>query len=305
MTRVANFAQFQLSQANIQRTQTAVALNQIQLATGQKAQAYSEIPTSTTELISLERSLERSNQFVDNIDQALTRLNTYDSTFGVLVDRAIDLKSIISQGLTGNNIDDLPLTEFARSYSTEVESLLNSQLGGRYIFSGSKTDAPAVDINDPSYTPQVGLPGAFTADFDYYQGDDFEVALRPNENFELAYGVTAGEPAFEDLLRAFAYLDYAGQNRDKTVLAEALNLVDSAIDGLSDLRGQVGAQTQILENSRNAHADFNVFASNIVSNIEEVDIAQATTELAFNQVQLQGAFLSLSRINELSLLQFI
>ena len=106
MTRVTNLAQFQLTQANIQRTQSSLSETQIQLATGKKAQAYSEISSSTTELLSLERSLQRGQQFSDNIDQALTRLNSYDGALSVMVDRAIDVKSIISQGLTADAIDD-------------------------------------------------------------------------------------------------------------------------------------------------------------------------------------------------------
>ena len=47
------------------------------------------------------------------------------------------------------------------------------------------------------------------------------------------------------------------------------------------------------------------FAQNLVSNIEDVDIAQATSELAFNEVQLQGSFMTLARLQNLSLLDFL
>ena len=48
-----------------------------------------------------------------------------------------------------------------------------------------------------------------------------------------------------------------------------------------------------------------IFAQNLVSNIEDVDIAQATSELAFNEVQLQGSFMTLARLQSLSLLDFL
>ena len=305
MTRVANLAQFQLSQANIQRTQSALAQNQIQLATGKVAQSYSEIPTLSNQLVSLERSLQRGDQFLDNINQAQTRLNSTESALSTLVDRAIDIKSIISQGLNNNSIDDLPLQSFARSFAEEIAGLLNSQLGGRYIFGGSRSDRAPVDLTDPAYTPQAGLPGAFTPDAGYYQGDDLEVSVRAGENFEISYGVNADDPAFEELLRAVSYLDFAGQNSDKSVLEQAMTLVSSAIEGLSDLRSEVGANSQILQKASDGHEDFKTFATNIVSSIEDVDIAQATTELAFNENQLRGSFLSLTRLNNLSLLQFL
>ena len=102
-----------------------------------------------------------------------------------------------------------------------------------------------------------------------------------------------------------AYLDYAGVNTDTTVLEEAFRLVSSAIDGLSDLRGEVGAHSQVLQAAKNGHNDFTTFATNLVSNIEDADIAQATTELAFAEVQLQGSYLAISRMRDLSLLRYI
>jgi flagellar hook-associated protein 3 FlgL len=305
MIRVADWAQFQFTMANIQRSQSTLAANQIQIATGKKAQSYSEIAPQSAELVSLERSLERGDQFVTNIDLAQGRLGVMDSTFAALQDRAINIKSLISQGLSGNNIAEVPLEQFAATFSDETASLLNTQLAGQYSFAGSLTDQPAVDLSDIDYDPQAGLPGSFAADPDYYQGDDFKHAVRADEGYEVAYGITAADPAFEQMLRALAYMDFAGATQDTAVLEEALGLIDAAIDGLSDLRGQVGAHSQALRQSKTTHEDFKAFAQNLVSNIEDVDIAQATSELAFNEVQLQGSFMTLARLQSLSLLDFL
>ncbi len=305
MIRVANLAQFQLTMANIVRTQSAVAENQIQIATGKRTQSYSEIATESNQLVNLERSIARSNQFDNNIGRALDRLNSTEGTLAVLIDRAIDVKSIIANALSGNNIDEMPLQQFAATFTEEVEALLNTQLGNEYIFAGSLTDTQPVDVNNVAYTPQAGLPGTFTADADYYQGDTFKRSARADDNFELTYGITGDEASFEELLRTFAYLDYAGANSDQAVLTEALNIIDSAIEGLSDLRGQVGASAQVLQSASTRHQDFITAATNLASSIEDVDIAQATTNLAHNELQLQGSYLSVSRLRDLSLLNFL
>ena len=123
MIRVANLAQFELTSANIQRSQADLARNQIQIASGKKAQAYSEISTQSAQLVSLERTLDRNNQFMSNIDQAATRLNTMESSLSVMVERATEVKGIISNAMSGSNINDLPLQEFARTFATEIASL--------------------------------------------------------------------------------------------------------------------------------------------------------------------------------------
>ncbi|HIP78175.1 MAG TPA: hypothetical protein EYH07_06905, partial [Kiloniellaceae bacterium] len=175
----------------------------------------------------------------------------------------------------------------------------------RYLFAGSQTDSPAVDLTDVAYTPQAGLPGVFTADFDYYQGDTLGLTVRTDETFETTYGITADEPAFEEMLRALSYMDYAGANTDVAVLTQAYTMMKSAVDGLSDIRGRIGASSKVLESASSGHDDYLTYATNLVSTLEDVDVAEATTRLAQDEVQLQGSYLAISRISDLSLLNYL
>lgn len=305
MFRVANYAQHQLTQSYAMRTQSSLAERQIEIASGKRAQFYSSISTQASELVNVERAVARTTQFSRNIDQALTRLGVMESSVGTMVDRAIEVLSIMSSAMSGENINDVPLEQFANTFLAEIESLLNTQHENRFLFAGSQTNNPAVDLSDVAYTPQAGLPGTFTADFDYYQGDDLQLAVRTAETFETSYGITANEPAFEELLRGLSYMSYAGANLDNAVLTEAYTLMKSAVDGLSDIRGRIGASSKVLESAKNGHEDYLTYTTNLVSSLEDVDVAEATTRLAQDEVQLQASYLSLSRISELSLLRYL
>src|SRR3546814_8053110 len=116
-----------------------------------------------------------------------------------------------------SDLQDVPLYTFSATFLAEIESLLNTQHEDRYLFAGSQTNTRAVDLSDAAYTPQAGLPGTFTADLDYYQGDTLQLSVRSAETFETTYGITADEPAFEELLRALAYMGYAGTNQDEAI----------------------------------------------------------------------------------------
>ncbi|MGF1591678.1 MAG: flagellin [Kiloniellaceae bacterium] len=305
MFRVANFAQHQLTLSYAMRTQSSLAERQIEIASGKRAQLYSSISSQASELVNVERAVARTTQFSRNIDQALTRLGIMESSVGIMVQRATEVLAIMSSAMTGENINDVPLQEFAATFLAEVTSLLNTQHEDRYLFAGSQTNNPAVDLSDPAYTPQAGLPGVFTADFDYYQGDALQLTVRTAETFETGYGITASEPAFEELLRAFAYMDFAGANLDGAVLEQAYTLMKSAVEGLSDVRGRIGASSKVLESAKAGHEDYLTYATNLVSALEDVDVAEATTRLAQDEVQLQASYLSLSRISNLSLLQYL
>jgi flagellar hook-associated protein 3 FlgL len=305
MYRVANFAQHQLTQSYAMRTQSSLAERHIQIASGKQAQSYSSIAGQASELVNVERSVARSTQFSRNIDQALTRLGIMESSVGAMVGRATEVLAILASAMSGENISDVPLEEFATTFLAEIESLLNTQHENRYLFAGSQTNNPAVDLSDAAYTPQAGLPGLFTADFDYYQGDSLQLAVRSGETFETTYGITADEPAFEEMLRAFSYMSYAGANQDSAVLEQAFTMMKSAVDGLSDIRGRIGASSKVLESAKSGHEDYLTYASNIVSTLEDIDVAEATTRLAQDEVQLQASYLALSRISEMSLLNYL
>ena len=303
MFRVANFAQHQLTMSYTMRTQESLAERQIQIASGKRAQLYSTIANQSSELVNVERSVARTQQFNRNIDQAVTRLGIMESSVSIMVDRKV--LSIMSSAMSGENIADVPLQEFASTFLAELESLLNTQHEDRYLFAGSLTNSPAVDLSDPAYTPQAGLPGVFTADFDYYQGDTLQLSVRSAETFETTYGITADEPAFEEMLRALSYMDYAGANQDNTVLQQAYTMMKSAVDGLSDIRGRIGASTKVLEAAKAGHEDYLTYATNLVSTLEDVDVAEATTKLSQDEVQLKASYLSLSRLSDLSLLNYL
>ncbi|MGD1876921.1 MAG: flagellin [Kiloniellaceae bacterium] len=305
MFRVANFAQHQLTMSYTMRTQSAMAQRVIDMASGTRGQSYSSISSQSSELVNVERSIARTTQFNRNIDAALTRLGVMESSVGIMVQRATEVLSIMSSAMSGENISDVPLQEFASTFLAEAESLLNTQHEDRYLFAGSQTNNPAVDLSDPAYTPQAGLPGLFTADFDYYQGDTLTLSVRTAETFETSYGVTADEPAFEQMLRALSYMDYAGANQDGAVLEQAFTMMKAAVDGLSDIRGRIGASSKVLESAKSGHEDYLTYATNLVSTLEDVDVAEATTLLAQDDVQLQASYMSLSRLSQMSLLNYL
>lgn len=305
MFRVADYAQHELTMSYAMRTQSSLADRQIQIASGKKAQLYSSISTQTSELVNIERSVARTTQFTRNIDQAVARLAIMESAVGTMVDRATEVLSIMASAMSGTNINDVPLQSFAATFLGEIESLMNTKHEDRFIFAGSQTSNPAVDLSDVNYTPQAGLPGTFTADFDYYQGDTLKLTVRSAETFETTYGITGDEPAFEELLRALSYMDYAGANLDNAVLEEAYALMKSALNGLSDMRSRIGASSKVLESAKAGHEDYLTYATNLVSSLEDVDVAEATTRLAQHEVQLQASYLSVARISELSLLNYL
>ncbi|WP_020594234.1 flagellin [Kiloniella laminariae] len=305
MIRVSSYAQNQVLQANMASTQAKVSERTVQISSGKVTQEYTNIALQSLELVNLQRDNTRTTQFERNTQSTQTRLEIMETNLSTATERITKLLADLINGLNGSNIQEIPFEQFAQGYRSELTAVFNAQHEGRYLFSGSLTDTAPVNLNDPAYTPQAGLPGTFTPDFDYYQGDNVKLSNRIDQDTTLAYGITADDPTVEKILRGLSYVEYAGLNDDTTVLQEAYNVLQTALDGVTAMRSQIGAQLSVLDSTKKNHADYKTYVQNTISGIEDVDIAESTSKLAFDQVQLQASYISISRINEITLLNYV
>lgn len=328
LTRVGNFAQATLTQSYILDTQTRVNETNIQIASGKVAQSYDRLSVDSSRLVSLEREAARTEQYVRNVDVSLGRLAIMESSVATATERTNYLLTQLASALNGNNSADIALDALGDGFLQEIGSLLNVQHEGRYLFSGSRGDQQPVDVARWDYTDTVGNPnhpivaggwnptvpasvtdpgGSYT---DYYSGDALEQTVRIDDDFELTYGMTADRNGFERLMRALSYTEWAGQDPiDPAARIDALELAystaRSALEELSDLRSEIGAEMAVMETARESHNDYLSYAQNAISAIEDVDVAEAVTRLSLDQTALQGSYLALSRITSLTLIDYI
>lgn len=146
MTRVSSYGQHLLNQSHIQRLQTRVKDVNIQISSGKVAQQYSEFPTKAGQLLSLERTQTRTDQYQKNINLAIGRLDMVESNFNTLVDQSTYIVGQLANAVSAGNWNVLELTQMAEGYLEEVSSLLNAEHQDRYLFAGSKADSPPVDL---------------------------------------------------------------------------------------------------------------------------------------------------------------
>ena len=141
----------------------------------------------------------------------------------------------------------------------------------------------------------------------YYQGDSVKLAVRADENITVDYGVTAAAGGFEKLIRAVFVTMEASQpgavNLDD--LENALSFVTAAIDEIPNIRSEIGSSRATLENLMTSHGDTILLADRTIGEIEKPDLAEAATLLAQNATQIEASFATLSRLNQLSLIEFI
>lgn len=306
MTRVANLAQNQLIQSYIADTQARLQSTQIQVTTGQKALRYAGIADQANTLINLESTNARTKQYVANNAIVASRLNAMDTSLAQLTDIATKLKTLLVNANNGNDASQMGINQQASNLLSQAAGLLNSKFGDTYLFGGTRTDTPPVDLNAAGYSaPGSTYPS--NIDTGYYQGDSTKLVARAGDNFDVSYGVTANQNGFEELIRSLQLTATATTSPtiDHARLTEALSVVNSAVQDLPTIRAGIGAAGNAIDQANNEHNTLSTYLEQNITDIKAVDVPSALTQLSSDQTLLQAAYTTIVKLSGLSLASFM
>ncbi len=85
------------------------------------------------------------------------------------------------------------------------------------------------------------------------------------------------------------------------VLDDTLANLDNAQTAILETRGKIGARLNTVETTREMHFDVELLTKEILSELQDVDFAEASSQLSLESTILEAAFSSFSRIANLSL----
>lgn len=287
MERVATYShQNQLVQY-MMRTQSKVAAAQIQASSGLQSTDYKGIADASGRLVNLEAQYQRSERYVDEGEVVNGRIETmYDAVDGMsdLIARLQSLTASL-QGSAATAAEGVQ--EEMSGLMQEFAGLMNTQMDGRYLFAGAKTDTQPVTLDSATYTPITSVPSS--ADTSYYQGDDGVAYFQASDEVVIEYGITANDPAFEQALRAFNILSNMSVDPlDTDALAEADDLASSAADGLAVVQSKLGVASSTLERTIDQHVDLQLVLETQVDDIRSIDLAEASARLSTLEASLEA-----------------
>jgi flagellar hook-associated protein 3 FlgL len=299
LTRVGDFAHHRHITGLVSGTQSKLREVQAQIASGRRAERHSDIAGEAARLLEAEDMLRRAETYVRGNGIAIGRLTTMDRSLETLSSTAERLRVLLSMRLTDATGQDLPLDLEAEQLLATATNALNVKLDGRYLFAGTRTQTKPVEF--PSWPPS-------SADADpavYYQGDTVRLGVRADDNLEITYGVTADRAAFADLVAALGLAIEGHQANDRTQIEAALSKVNAAVEGLAGERGRLGATMVALEDANRGHEGEMLQFKTAIGEIRDVDVAEAMTRLASHQTLLEASFVTLGRLANLSLANYL
>jgi flagellar hook-associated protein 3 FlgL len=180
-------------------------------------------------------------------------------------------------------------------------------------FTGTVVDGSRLIVSG-----QVLNTTAETVNFEtkpYYLGDKLESEHRVSETRTIKFGVNGLDPAFEKALRSIGQLLQGDliNNQDRAV--KALSLLNDAIEHSnssgelpSDLQGvqnRLGINQKVLADAKDEQKQFIAFLEVRQIEVENVDPTEAAVKLNDDIRSLNISFATLSRVQQLSLVDYL
>lgn len=281
--------------------QNALLKTQQQLSSGKRVQNPADDPTAATRVISLNETLSITNQYQSNIISARNRLEAEETVLvsaGDILQRARELAVGSLNGSKNANSRAATAQEI-RQLADEMLSLSNRKDGnGAYLFSGSR------DQTRPFSTDGSG---SFS-----YAGDQGQRRIKvapdrliadSDSGLDVFMKVPATGSGYEDVfttLYTFA-TDLEANNPNATTLDQ----LDNALEHVQTVRSGVGARQNALDNQEGVNDSLLLQIQSTRSSIEDLDYTEAASRLSQQTLTLQAAQQAFSRVQSLSLFNFL
>jgi len=152
VTRVATYTNHTLLSDLALRNAARVTDLQNQASSGYKSRNYAGIADSTQRLLNLETEYSRTEQYLRNTTQGKLRLQSMETAVDSMLTIATEMKSLLIQASSAQQADDVNIRNEADQALQQIANLLNTNLDGRYLFAGGRSEEPAVDIE------KIGAP---------------------------------------------------------------------------------------------------------------------------------------------------
>ncbi|GER08305.1 flagellin [Iodidimonas muriae] len=307
MTRISSFGQSSLLLQNTMRNQERLFTVQQQISTGKKANDFQSLGPDIQQALSARQARSGVESFRSTVQNVQRSVDVYDAQLTSIVDAARELKSTLVSTVGQGNAQGF--TPFIEQTFGLVSSALNTKLNGSYIFGGAKTDqSPLTVTNLSDLVPLVSPQDAFA-------NDGAKKQALVAEGVTLEFGQVADDVALE-LMASFKRIAEFNAGPDgpldgqltaaqEDFLIREMAQIDQAVDQAQSAQTRNGLVAGRLATVDEQHADAEVFFEQFVSDVEDVNLAEAITRLNQDQVALEASFQAIGTLSRLSLLNFL
>lgn len=283
---------------NLNTSYSKMSKLQDQINSGRKFTRPSDDPVAAVKGMDYRVQLDKVQQHTRNLNEAYAWVDTTDASLSEVTNALTRVQELITQAANDTNTSeerekiDVEIAQIQQ----QIRDIANTQMGGKYIFSGTNTHKPLFDENG------IGDPVIFTG-------------LEQNVEAEVGEGITItvntpGYQLFNSIDEMLTRVtSTTGGLNDPTIGGDAigsfLSDIQKNVGEVLNEQAQIGATQNRVDLIANRLSIQEVNVTKQMSLNEDTDYAKAITEMATQESIHQAALSVGAKIIQQTLVDFI
>jgi len=290
--RISTYWQFRRMERATEQSVGQMALWQKRVATGRRIEQPSDDPVGSVHALALRGQLQQIDQYGRNIREARMLLQATEQAFADIGEILHRTRQIVTQGANDTNDANAreALIQEIRELKRRLLQIGNQRPDGeRYLFSGQTVHTAPIDV--------VGGVAS-------YVGDGNPLLVNIAADRVIAMNFSGARIA--DLYNKLNDIENNLLSGNSAQLSMVdLNDIEQFQSEFHRYRGEVGVRLRELDNYERLHLSRRDQLSGNLANIEEIDLAEAISQLKQSELRYQASLQVFTRIQSVNLFDFL
>ena len=257
-----------------------------QITSGKKLTSVGQNPSDGTKVMKYNKQLGQLDDWSKNIETAKDELNQSYDTLGLIQENMQRINELAIQAANSFNSEDSlqAIRDEVEQRTRTIAQLANTKYQDKYIFSGSNTDTIPYSLDEDLNVTYSGTS----------QDGNWE------RNIEISEGVTMplninGQEIFGDenggIFATLKQLNDALANPDMDIqaISDCITPVQNGIKNITSAQAVITSRVQRLDATSSINDNVTLGITEMKSNLEDTDLAEAATQLMMYQTALQAS----------------
>jgi flagellar hook-associated protein 3 FlgL len=285
--------------ADINRVNDRLTRTHEKISSGKEITRPSDDPFNASRALARRESLEATQQLKSNVDDARGWQEITEQALGTITNSMGRVKELLVEA-GSDTVDQAGRDGILAEINQIIESVKqegNASVGGRYVFSGTKTDTPPY---------QSGAGDAFQGNTDPMVralGPGVALPINVVGSNVLGGGQAAGDGKLLNTLRDIA--DHLAAGDTASLRGTDLTRLDQNLNQVLAVRADNGALSNRLEAAGERLDQIEETTTSQLSEIQDADIAKTLIDFNSQQAAYQAALKAGANIIQPSLMDFL
>lgn len=298
--------QYMLTQLNAANVQLSTTQNQV--ASGKLATDYAGYGDKTAALEAARSAAARADAYKASAQKALDQTNLQDTELSTLSDLANQLRQVVTTAVANSDGTQL-MTQVQGIFEQAVQVLNATDQNGNYLFGGDNNGTPPVTVST-----LAGLSGLGSISAAFANGSN-RSSVNVADGQSVTVGVLASDAATNlmQTIKDISDFNLGGSGpfgsgltgAQSSFLSGEIATATSATQTVNSVMAGNGDAYNRLKDAISHQDTLSTLYQGFTSDIEDVDMAQAVTNLNQDQTALQAALKVTSQLGQISLLNYL